>query len=123
MEYTLKEIKPRIYLLTFDNAYDLALHFLRFQEYYENPVWRDKTFTILEFMEWYSKEYSKTKTFSYMEDWCGFNIPGYVIANVLKDIPDYNKYDRTIHDIFLKIQQKTSGKRPSKARASKTARP
>lgn len=50
--------------------------FLRFQEYYENPQWRNKIFTLGQFKDWYSREYG---AFTYAEDWGGFNIPSYVL--------------------------------------------
>ena len=35
--YTVKEIKPRIFLLSFKDHYDLCMHFVRYQEFYESP--------------------------------------------------------------------------------------
>lgn len=70
------EIKKKIFLLEFENQYEITSTFLRFQEYYESPEFRGKVFTLKKFMEWYSKGKS---SFSYYTDWNGFNIPSYVL--------------------------------------------
>lgn len=69
----LQKITDKIYHLHFDKQYDLAMHFLRYQEYYECPNDRfyKNSFTLAEFMHWYAKEYG---SFSYPEDWGGFNL-------------------------------------------------
>jgi|GEM_PF-791310 len=64
-----------IFHVTFRTQHLLASTFLRFQEYYESPEFRDKTFDWEEFMDWYAERKGK---FSYLEDWTGFNIPSYV---------------------------------------------
>ena len=64
MKYTLKEIKGGIFLVEFDNQYDLAMTFLRYQEFYESPKFKGKRFTIIDFMEWYSKEYDGAFTYT-----------------------------------------------------------
>ncbi len=38
IKYILKEIKPQVFLLDFDDRYDAGMSFLRFQEYYESPI-------------------------------------------------------------------------------------
>ena len=40
-----KTIAPNIYWLDFDSQYQLAEAFLRFQEHYESPEFKDKVFT------------------------------------------------------------------------------
>lgn len=70
------EILPNIYLVTFKSEKDLAMTFIRFQEYYESPKFRNKIFTLEEFKQWYIEKYGK---FSYAEDWSGFNIPSSVL--------------------------------------------
>ncbi|KKN46604.1 hypothetical protein LCGC14_0671090 [marine sediment metagenome] len=51
MQWRLETLYPGIFQLRFENAYDCAMHFLRYQENYESPVWRDKVFTLLEYEE------------------------------------------------------------------------
>lgn len=108
MSFEFKEIRPKIYLLSFDNGYDLAMHFLRFQEYYEspNPKFRKHVFSLIEYMEWYSKSFGNG-SFTYMSDWGGFNIPGWVLHDVFKKgVPDWNKYDAFMKKLFDQIRKK-----------------
>lgn len=101
--YKLKKVANRIYCMEFDHNYDLAMHFLRFQEYQESPIFKGQTFTLIEFMEYYAKK-SRSKSFSYTRDWDGFNIPGSLIFEVVKKgIPDFNKYDQTMLDIYIQL--------------------
>lgn len=79
--FTVQEILPKVYHLNFKTQYLLARHFIRFQEHYESPVFRDQIFSLEEFELWYMKDQNK-KTFTYYKDWGGFNIPGYVISRL-----------------------------------------
>ena len=49
-----KKITDRVYLVTFTNRFDLTMTFMRYQEYYESPKFRNKIFSLAEFMRWYS---------------------------------------------------------------------
>ena len=73
----IKEIKPRIYLVDFETRQELLKTFIRFQEYYESPEFKDKVFTVDEYAKWYQKETGKD-TFTYFDDWSGCNVPSYV---------------------------------------------
>lgn len=101
------EVKPNIYLLEFKDHYDMAMHFLRFQEYYEspNPKFRGKPFEIFDFMEWYSKNHNGV--FTYPMDWGGFNIPGDVIDKCLHDCMmeniKRNKYDGKMYQVWNRL--------------------
>jgi hypothetical protein len=116
MKYTLTEIKDGIFLVEFDNATDLAMTFLRYQEYYEspNPKFKGKKFTIIDFIEWYSK--NNGDLFTYPRDWAGFNIPMNVVFEVQSSYPgngpitDFNKYDELMKQIVLKIEKKKGNK-------------
>jgi len=68
--------KYPIFLLSFPDQHLLASTFLRFQEYYESPRFRGRTFTWEEYMDWYARTNGK---FSYLQDWSGFNIPDRVL--------------------------------------------
>ena len=105
MQYKLKEVHPKIFLLTTKDAYNLAMHFCRVQEYYENPVWRKKIFTMFEFMEWYAKEKGEG-AFTYPNDWGGFNIPSKTLRDLYSGskIPDENKYDEEMQSIIMTIE-------------------
>jgi len=78
IKYNLKQINEKIWLLSIDDYEHLALSFLRYQEFYENPKFKDKIFTIKKFAKWYEKYGS----FSYAKDWAGFNLPLDVIKQV-----------------------------------------
>lgn len=93
--FSWKRILPHVYHLHFDSGYDLAMHFIRVQEFYESPRFYRKIFTLVDYMEWYSKEYGKG-AFTYPTDWSGFNVPSNVLLEVYKsstNVPDFNKYD------------------------------
>jgi len=108
--FALKEIQDRIYLLTFNSGYDLAMHFLRYQEFYESPnkKFKDNKFTIISYMEWYSK--NNEDAFTYPADWSGFNIPSRVFDEVFElGIPDENKYDVFMRYAYNSIRDKVDG--------------
>jgi len=79
MKMKIKKIYPNIFLVTFDKRYDLCMTFLRFQEFYESPKFRNKYFELEEFMDWWADKYGKG-SFDYVTKWSGFNIPGYIIC-------------------------------------------
>jgi hypothetical protein len=65
-----------IYLIESENRQELAETFMRFQEYYESPVFKGRFFSVHEFENWYASKYGR---FSYAKDWSGFNIPSWVL--------------------------------------------
>src|SRR5512138_554281 len=69
---TKTKIADRIFVVRFDTLYELASTFLRFQEHYESPRFRNRIFSLEEFMDWYAE---KTGAFTYFTDWSGFNVP------------------------------------------------
>lgn len=113
VKYKLREIITGIFWVEFENKFDLAMTFLRYQEYYEsaNPKFKKKRFTIIDFIEWYSKQ--NGDVFTYPDDWAGFNIPGRVFYEVQRNhsglgpILDYNKYDDVMNDIVGGCDSKT----------------
>ena len=98
MKYSLTKVQDKIWHLTFDCRYDLSMHFLRYQEFYEcpNSKFRGKKFTIFEFMKWYSFKYSDG-CFEYPIHWAGFNIP----IKIFKEIKNIGIDDRNQYDIFM----------------------
>ncbi|MFC1774812.1 ABC transporter ATP-binding protein [Nanoarchaeota archaeon] len=72
----LKTITKKIFLLIFENQYEITSTFLRFQEHYESPEFRGKIFTLEEYKEWYS---TIKGSFTYYTDWHGFNIPSHIL--------------------------------------------
>jgi len=105
--FALKKIQDRVYLLTFDSGYDLAMHFLRYQEFYESPneKFKNSKFTIASYMEWYSK--NNEDKFTYPADWAGFNIPSRVFDKIFElGIEDENKYDIFMRYVYNLIRDK-----------------
>lgn len=74
-------ITPSVYVVSADSHEELAMTFLRFQEYYESPRFKGEYFSLDQFKSWYAEEYG---SFSYAEDWSGFNVP----SSVLKPFVD-----------------------------------
>jgi hypothetical protein len=108
----IKEVKPKIFLLQFKNHYDMSMHFLRYQEFYESSSSKfyGKSFKLLDFMKWYSEKYGNG-LFTYPIDWAGFNIPGEIISEVWDlGIPDCNKYDYCMLEVLHACQKKSPGK-------------
>lgn len=105
--FKLEKIRDRLYSLTFENDYVLAMHFLRYQEYYEshNPKFKGNTFSMMDYMEWYSTHFKKTLEFTYPADWSGFNFPTKLIKEQKeKGMPDFNRYDafmNCVHDMIV----------------------
>lgn len=94
MKIIKKEISKNIFLLTFENQYEITSTLLRFQEYYESPKFQNKIFTLNEYKKWYTKQKGK---FSYYSDWNGFNFP----SSILK--PFYDKKFNPLSDKEKKI--------------------
>jgi hypothetical protein len=97
LPFKIKQVKPRIFLFEFTDQYDMCMHFLRYQEFYEspNPKFRNKSFTILEFMEWQAKK-EGDGNFTYPTEWSGFNFPSNKLIECQQDLGDPNKYDEVM---------------------------
>jgi hypothetical protein len=106
--FSLNELTPKIYHLEFKNGYDLAMAFLRYQEFYESDCQhiKNSSFTIVECMKWYAYKHSKNGTFSYTKDFCGFNIPTKIIKQTIDaGIQDKNHYDYLMSSVYSFIKQ------------------
>lgn len=82
-----KTIAPKIYWLDFNTQEDLTMSFLRFQEHYESPEFKDKIFTLGQYREWY-KTTRESGEFSYYTDWNGFNVPSYIFKPFVNGLFD-----------------------------------
>jgi hypothetical protein len=114
MKYKLDQYpnEENIYVVTTDNQYDLAMLFMRAQEYYESSFKeiKGKEFTILKFMELYSKKFGDG-AFTYAADWAGFNVPSKVLNTLYGPwvkyvLEDFNEYDYEMEEILNKIESK-----------------
>lgn len=104
--FKILEVKPRIFLFEFSDGYDLAIHFLRYQEFYESPShkFRGKSFELIDYMDYYAHKFGNG-CFSYPRDFGGFNIPGEIIPRVLAlCIPDPNRYDAAMIDAYMQCR-------------------
>ena len=72
----IKKQKHNAVLISADSQEELADSFMRFQEFYENPYWADKIFTVGQVKKWYSEKYGAD---TYRFDWHGFNFPSCVL--------------------------------------------
>lgn len=110
-DFKLEEIRPKIFLMSFKEPYDLAMYFVRYQEFYESPSpqYRGKKFELLDFMRWYSFKFGNG-VFTYPDDWAGFNIPGDIIKQIWDlGITDRNIYDYEMLQVYRECQKKSKG--------------
>lgn len=92
----------QIYLIESPDRRVLAETFMRFQEYYESPVFRGKTFSREEFAAWYAMEYG---SFSYAQDWSGFNIPSWVLEPFKRgDFGVLTEREQKLLDLFKEVK-------------------
>ncbi len=112
MDFNIKKIMPHVYLLRFSTQHNLAMHFLRFQEYYESPKFFRKFFTIADYKEWYSEEHGKG-SFTYPKDWTGFNVPSRCLLPFLENpeqaFPDFNSRDKFMLELIRKTATREKG--------------
>lgn len=81
------EYAPSIWIVSDEKKETIANAFIRFQEYYENPVFKGKKgFTVQDIETWWA---SKDPTESYYSYWSGFNIPGWVMLDIVKSSTYY----------------------------------
>ncbi len=98
------QITGKIFLLVFENQFDITSTFLRFQEFYESPKFRGKVFTLEEFKKWYT---SLKGTFSYYTDWNGFNIPAHILQPFYNgDFNPLSEKEKKLLELFKKEKGK-----------------
>ena len=96
MSFDTYNITDQINLLAFDRQRKLASTFMRFQEHYESPEFRNTTFTRDDYKEWYRDE---TGSFTYFEDWNGFNIPSSTMKPFYEgDFDPLHDHEKTLLD-------------------------
>jgi|SRR6478735_637575 len=99
--FSFKKLRKQLYELRFDNAHEMCMTFLRYQEFYESPRFEGRRFTIAEFMSWYARFQNDSGVFSYPQDWGGFNLPVRIISQVQEmGIDDPNHYDDLMSFIY-----------------------
>ncbi len=110
MKIAHRKLTDKIHLLLFENQKEITSTFLRFQEYYESPKFRDSVFSLDEFKTWYVKNSPngiKTGEFTYYSDWNGFNIPSYVLQPFREGkFVGISEQERQLLDIFKDEKEK-----------------
>jgi len=103
IEYSLKQIYPRIFAVIIKDNYDRANLFCRVQEYYEskNEEFAGKAFSIFDYYRWYSKKHGDS--FTYASDWSGFNLPLKTAVDCQKKSVVETPYDLIMNEILRKI--------------------
>lgn len=76
-------ITQNIVLLIFEDQKSITSTFIRFQEYYESPKFKNKIFSLDDYKKWYIKQKG---SFSYYTDWNGFNIPSHILKPFKKGL-------------------------------------
>ena len=114
INYKLKKVADKLYLVEFKTEYDLAMTFCRYQEFYESPKFRGKFFKMDDFMKWYAREQGDG-AFTYPADYNGFNVPGRVLEKVMRRMTlrpyDYKtKYDYIMGSAVCKILKQNNEK-------------
>lgn len=91
-----------------DDRWELAMTFLRIEEFYEspNPNFQGKVFTLEAYMDWYVREYSKDKkpygAFTYPADWAAFNVPGSAVLAVYGSFLNHSEKEQWLFRELMK---------------------
>lgn len=113
IDYKIYYLGKNIFVAVVPNPFDLAMLFMRCQEFYESdsPKYRGKIFDIMEYIRWYAHNHENK--FSYPQDWVGFNLPSSTLINCIgNQIPrNMNLYDDNMLDILRKIQDTVPGQK------------
>lgn len=95
---TIKKQKYNSVLVQADTQTVLCETFMRFQEYYESPKFRNTIFTIGQLKNWYSETYGAD---TYNRDWSGFNFPHTVLCPFRQGLFDpLTPYEQELLDLF-----------------------
>ena len=106
MKIEIKQVMRNIYVLAFESQFDLAMTFVRIQEFYESPKYKGKYFSLEEFMDWYSCEFGNG-AFTYPKDWSGFNLPGKTIKKWVKKFQvEHNDIREQEHELLNKLESR-----------------
>lgn len=82
------EILPKIFHIKLNASnWDLAMHFMRFQEYFssKNPRLKGNSFLLYELFDWYGKQ-NGYNVFSYPRENHVYAIPGFVFKEVFENL-------------------------------------
>jgi hypothetical protein len=95
---TTKQQKFNSVLVQADSNDELAQTFMRFQEHYESPKFKNQIFTIGQLKQWYSETYGAD---TYVGDWEGFNFPSHILLPFRQGLFDpLTSYEQNLLDLF-----------------------
>ena len=80
------ELAPGIFYMVYRSNLLAASSFMRMSEYYESPserFYRKKNFSVDDYKAWSRKQHGQ---FQFYNVWPGFNVPGWVVRDVLRDL-------------------------------------
>ena len=81
-----------------DSQDELGNTFIRFQEYYEGPQFKNTVFTVGQVRSWYSKTYGAD---TYHVDWTGYNFPSTVLKPFREGLFDpLTNEEKTLLDLI-----------------------
>ena len=101
----IEEVLPNIYVLIFDSRYELCMSFVRVQEYYESPFYRNKVFTLEEYKKYWNENFGNGK-FTYPNVWNGFNMPVKIARKWEKLFwAKYGKFSQRERELLKAIHQ------------------
>lgn len=113
--FKLKKVCKQVYLIEFDDQFDMSIHFLRVSEFVESDgkLFSNGSFEIIDYIDWYShnmgdKDSSK---FSYPGDWGGFNVPSESLKILYENNPpkDWNRCDHFMFGLYKYLRCKEQG--------------
>ncbi len=81
--FTFKEDLQGVFKVTIASELLLSYVFLRFQEHYESPEFKNQVFSRKEFVDWYTADQGAGLSFTYYRDWAGFNLPSESLRSFL----------------------------------------
>jgi hypothetical protein len=105
MKINSREVLPNVLVLTFETNYELAMSFVRLQEFYESPKFQGKEFELEEYMDYWAEEFGDG-AFDYPTRWSGFNIPGTVILDWMNKFRYENYSKRGIRKKEIALMEK-----------------
>lgn len=95
---TVKKQPHNSVLIKASSQKELAKTFMRFQEHYENPVFKNQIFTCGQLKEWYGIRYGAD---TYVRDWSGFNFPSNILLPFKKGLFDpLTKEEKNLLKLF-----------------------
>lgn len=98
------KITPLIFHISSKTTEEIAKSFVRFQEYYENPIFKNKNsgFSVDDIDNWWKDKNPETNYYNY---WSGFNVPGKYFLNVLRNanFHPFNQHELNLINLLKDI--------------------